>query len=342
MSPEEQKRYARQTVLPGIGAAGQEKLAAAHVLIVGCGGLGGPAAVYLAGAGMGQLTLVDGDEPALSNLHRQVFFRTGASGGKADLLAQHCQQLNPSTRVCAQKTFLNGGNVKALVEAADLVLDCTDDAATKHLLSDACFLLRTPLVYAAAQGFEGYLALFPNQDAEGIHLRDLFPEPDPTLPDCATTGVLPTAVGTVALLQANAALCYLLGIGSPPMNMLLTYNALDNRQHRLKIRKTYQGRVAPPWGNKRPGRAELETTDGDFSTYAGVFSMLEEGREPELPAGVVRLTKRDPLGQCLARMEDGRRYLLYCNSGKLSLVLAAQIRKARPAVEVLSLRGGIS
>lgn len=341
MSPEEKKRYARQTILTGIGPEGQEKLAAAKVLVVGCGGLGGPVAAYLAGAGIGELTLVDGDTPAISNLHRQVFFQTENSAPKAEALAEHCRQLNPCTRVRAQTVYLGPSNIKPLVAAADLVLDCTDDALTKHLLNDACVLLKTPLVYAAAQGFEGYLALFPNQEKDGIHLRDLFPEPDPTLPDCATTGVLPTAVGIVALLQANAAICYLLGIGNPPINTLLTYGALNNQQHRLKIRKTYTKPISLPWSQARPSRADLETTERDFTNYAAVFSMLDEQREPELPEGVTRLTKRNPLGQCLERMEPGNDYLLYCNSGKLSLVLAAQIRKENPEIRALSLKGGI-
>ncbi|MEM9525089.1 MAG: HesA/MoeB/ThiF family protein [Bacteroidota bacterium] len=331
----------RQTILAGIGQEGQEKLANTKALVVGCGGLGGPVAAYLAGAGVGELTLVDGDTPAVSNLHRQVFFQTDNPAPKAEALAKHCRQLNPCTRVRTQKEYLGPNNIKALVTAADLVLDCTDDALTKHLVNDACVLLRTPLVYAAAQGFEGYLALFPNQEKEGIHLRDLFPEPDPSLPDCATTGVLPTAVGIIALLQTNAALCYLLGIGNPPVNTLLTYGALNNQQHRLKIRKTYTKTIAPPWTQTRPSRAELETTKRDFSEYATVFSMLDEQREPELPPNVVRLTKRNPLGQCLEQMEPGKDYLIYCNSGKLSLVLAAQIRKENPEIRAVSLQGGI-
>lgn len=334
------KRYIRQTILPGVGEAGQARLAAAHVVIVGCGGLGGPAAAYLAGAGVGQLTLVDGDEVSLSNLHRQVFFRTGDAGPKARLLAEHCLALNPGTRVRAQVAYLDATNVKPLVESADIILDCTDDATTKHLLNDACFLLETPLVYAAAQTFEGYLALFPNQPG-GIHLRDVFPEPDPTLPDCATTGVLPTAVGTVALMQANAALCYLLGIGEPPIDTLLTYNALTNRQHRLKIRKTYQGEILKPWKSTQPMRANLETTNANFADYDKVFSMLDDTREPDLPEGVIRLTKRNPFGQCLEQMEPGGTYLLYCNSGKLSLVLAAQLQKENPEIKALSLAGGL-
>ncbi len=334
------KRYVRQTILPGVGEAGQARLAAAHVLIVGCGGLGGPAAAYLAGAGVGQLSLVDGDEVALSNLHRQVFFRTDTAGPKARLLGEHCQALNPGTRVRAHEIYLDPGNVKALVGGADIVLDCTDDAATKHLLNDACVLLQTPLVHAAAQTFQGYVALFPNQDG-GVNLRDLFAEPDPNLPDCATTGVLPTAVGTVALLQANAALCFLLEIGAPPIDTLLTYNALTNRQHRLKVRKTYTKSITPPWKTTQPMRAALETTNAEFSDYDQVFSMLDDVREPDLPEGVVRLTKRNPFGQCIEQMEPGGNYLLYCNSGKLSLVLAAQIQKANPEIKALSLQGGL-
>ena len=209
-------------------------------------------------------------------------------------------------------------------------------------MSDACHLLSTPLVYAAVHKYEGYLAVFPNDSREDLHLRDLFPAPDPTLPDCATVGVLPTAVGIVALLQANAAFCYLLNIGDPPVRQLLTYNALDNHQHRLKLKKNYSKPVPEPWKKPALSRAELETdaTLADLPDYDLVFSMLDEQREPELPAGVVRLTKRNPFGQCLERMEPGGKYLLYCNSGKLSLMLAAQIRKHDPEIGVLSLRTG--
>lgn len=335
------KRYSRQTILPGVGEAGQAKLAAARVLVVGCGGLGAPAAVYLAGAGVGELTLVDGDTVSLSNLHRQVIYRTDAIGPKARLLAQHCTELNPGTRVRAHVTFVDVANVKALVEPATLVLDCTDHPATKHLLADACYLLQTPLVYAAAQRFCGYLALFPNAGPDAVHLRDLYPEPDPSLPDCAATGVLPTAVGTVALLQANAALCYLLGIGAPPVDTLLTYDALTNRQHRLAIRKTYPRPIVEPWTEKASPRALMETTTADFSHYDAVFSLLDERREPDLPAGVTRITNRNPLGQCLQKMTPGGAYLLYCQTGTRSLVLAGQIRKAQPEILAFSLRGGV-
>lgn len=331
------KRYSRQTILPGVGEEGQAKLSAASVLIVGCGGLGAPAAAYLAGAGVGEITLVDGDNVAVSNLHRQVIYRTADTGPKARLLAEHCSQLNPCTRVRALVTFLDATNVKALVEAATLVLDCTDHPETKHLLADACHLLQTPLVYAAAQRFSGYLALFPNSGPDDVHLRDLYPGPDPKLPDCATTGILPTAVGTVALLQANAALCYLLGIGEPPVNTLLTYDALTNRQLRLAIRKTYAKEIKSPWMKPTPTRAEMETTNADFSSYDAVFTLLDERREPDLPDGVTRITPRNPLGQCLEKMEPGGRYLLYCQTGMRSLILTGQVRKADPDIEVYSL-----
>ncbi|MBC6996179.1 HesA/MoeB/ThiF family protein [Neolewinella lacunae] len=340
MNTEDEQRYSRQTILPGFGAAGQARLRAARVLIVGCGGLGGPVAAYLAGAGIGHLTLVDGDLPHVSNLHRQVFFHTAAPGTKAEQLAQHCRSLNPGTCVSAQNVYLGPANVRALVSDADLVLDCTDDAATKHLLSDACALLATPLVYAAVQVFSGYVALFPNRGPEAIHLRDLFAAPDPTLPDCATTGVLPTAVGIVALLQTNAALCYLLGIGDPPVDALLTYDALTNQQHRLKIRKTYSAPLSPPWQDAPTPRESLETEEADFGAYDAVFSLLTSAQEPALPAGVIRLSHRDPLGQCRDKMQAGGRYLLYCQTGQRSLVLAAQLRRADPALDVRSLRGG--
>ncbi len=202
--------------------------------------------------------------------------------------------------------------------------------------------LSIPLVYAAAQAFSGYVALFENRPG-GIHLRDLFPDPDPTLPDCATAGVLPTAVGIVALLQANAALCYLLGIGAPPVDCLLTYHALDNTQHRMRLTKTYTQDVPAPWIIPGADRSDLEIAAATLVPpgFDGVYSMLPEDREPELPEGVTRLRQRDPFGQCRELMAPGGRYLLYCNSGKLSLVLAAQLRKAQPDLAVFSLKGGL-
>ena len=329
-------RYARQTILPGVGTAGQEKLSNAKILIIGCGGLGGPVAAYLAGAGVGTISLVDGDVVSESNLHRQVFF-TEVGVGKASALAAHCSSLNPGTRVRALNKMLDGGNIRALVAGHDLVLDCTDAPLIKHALSDACYHLRTPLVYAAAQAFSGYLALFPMAGDDPVHLRDLYSAPDPALPDCATTGVLGTAVGTVALLQANAALCFLLGIGQPPVNQLLTYSALDNAQMKIGIAKTYENPVPKPWA-KSPPTAVREVTAYDPKAYDGVFSLLSEAKEPNLLPGAERLPQRDPRSAALERMEDGKRYLLYCNSGKISLVLAGQLAAARPGVEVVSLR----
>ena len=338
-----ERRYARQTILPEVGSEGQAKLAAARVVIVGCGGLGSPAAAYLAGAGVGTLRLVDGDRPETTNLHRQVFFSAERSGTKAEQLRDHLLELNPEIKVQAVSHHATADNSRTLLSGAALVLDCTDDARTKHLINDACVTLGIPLVYAAAQGYSGYVALFENRPG-GIHLRDVYPEPDPSMPDCATAGVLPTAVGVVAMLQANAALCYLLGIGSPPVDRLLTYHALDNSQHSVKLRKTFTGEVAPPWmGKGGTTRDRLEAVHDTLRPpeYDAVFSMLSEEREPDLPEGVRRLDQRNPFGQCLELMEDGGKYLLYCNSGKLSLVLAAQLAKERPEVEVVSLRGGI-
>ena len=339
-----ESRYARQTVLPEIGKAGQARLARARVVVVGCGGLGSPVAAYLAGAGVGSLRLVDGDRPETTNLHRQPYYDAAAPGSKVEQLRDHLLRLNPTLRISVVPKPLTAANSRVLLTGASLVIDGTDDARTKHLINDACVNLNVPLLYGAAQGFGGYLALFENK-AGGINLRDVYPAPDPSLPDCATTGVLPTAVGIVAMLQANAAICYLLGIGKPPVDALLTYQALDNRQHRVKLRKTYTEAIPAPWADARP-EVDRDTLEVDADTltppgYDGIYSMLSPEREPELPAGVVRLDQRNPFGACQELMEDGKRYLLYCNSGKLSLVLAAQLRKERPAVEVVSLRGGI-
>ena len=268
-----EERYSRQTILEGVGEDGQAKLAAARVVVVGCGGLGSPAAAYLAGAGVGHLRLIDGDVPELSNLHRQVFYRSDVPASKTQQLATHLKQLNPTISVSTAPGKLDESNVRQLLNHSDLVLDCTDDALTKHLINDACVLAGTPLVYAAAQGFAGYVALFENKPG-GIHLRDVYPNPDTNLPDCATAGVLPTAVGIVALLQANAALCYLLGIGDPPIDRLLTYSALDNRQLTVRLKKSYAKAIELPVAATKLSASELEITAATL-TPPGVYPHIQ-------------------------------------------------------------------
>jgi sulfur-carrier protein adenylyltransferase/sulfurtransferase len=220
-------RYARHLALPEIGAAGQRKLAAASVLVVGAGGLGSPAALYLAAAGIGRIGLVDHDRVELSNLQRQVLFATSDIGrGKAVTATARLAALNPSVQLIAHEERLIAGNVERLFAPYDVVIDGTDRLATRYLINDACVLLGKPLVSAAIHRFEGqamtyvpgrspcYRCLHPNS-AEDL------------IPNCATAGVLGVLPGVMGSLQATEAIKLVLGIGEPLAGRLLVFDALS-------------------------------------------------------------------------------------------------------------------
>lgn len=336
---DEQQRYTRQISLDIIGDAGQEKLTAARVAIVGCGGLGALAAAYLAGAGIGFLRLIDGDEPDVSNLHRQVFFKTGEKESKSIALAKHLGKLNPVIDLDAYSSYLDRQNAEELLGDVDLVLECTDQAFVKHLVSDFCALEEIPLVYGAVHKTQGYVALFANQHETDCHLRDLFPEPDSTLPTCAEVGVLNTAAGLIGMLQANEALKWLLGAGESLTNRLLTYDCLTHQQQIIKLAKTFTADLETVW---EAGNYGGQTIDAEQVTWDDLqhwpkgsyqlISLLAAGREPEMLAGAERYQK-SLLGL------PGKK-VFYCQYGRQSLAVAKQLRGQ--GVEAFSLVGGLS
>ncbi len=223
----DRQRYARHLALPEIGLAGQQRLAAASVLVVGAGGLGSPAALYLAAAGVGTLGLVDHDSIELSNLQRQVLFTTAEVGaGKAEAGRAHLAALNPGINVVAHATRLDAANVEALLRDYDVVVDGTDRLAVRYLINDACVLLRKPLVSAAIHRFEGQ-AMSYVPDA-GPCYRCLYPQSSEGLvPNCAEAGVLGVLPGVMGSLQATEVIKILLGIGEPLVGRLLVYDALS-------------------------------------------------------------------------------------------------------------------
>lgn len=220
-------RYARHLALPEIGAAGQQKLAAGSVLVVGAGGLGSPAALYLAAAGVGRIGLLDHDRIEISNLQRQVLFATDQIGqGKARTAKARLDALNPSAEVIAHEERLTAANVERLFAPYDVILDGTDRLATRYLVNDACVLLGKPLVSAAIHRFEGQaMTYLPGRSP---CYRCLYPEsPEDLIPNCATAGVLGVLPGVMGSLQATEAIKLLVGIGEPLAGRLLTYDALS-------------------------------------------------------------------------------------------------------------------
>ncbi len=231
------ERYSRQIILQEIGGAGQEKLLSSKVLIVGAGGLGAPAALYLAAAGVGTPGIIDSDSVDLTNLQRQIIHHTTDLGTeKVDSAKSKIQAINPDVTVRTYKTRATAENIAELIRYHDFVIDGTDNFPAKFLINDACYFEKIPFSHAGILRFDGQLiTVLPG---ETTCYRCIFraPPPEGVVPSCSQAGVLGALAGVIGCLQAAEAIKYLLGIGDLLTNELLTYNALtmDFRKIRLK------------------------------------------------------------------------------------------------------------
>ncbi len=233
-------RYSRHLRLPEVGLAGQQRLAATTMLLLGAGGLGSPAALYLAAAGVGTLRIVDDDRVERSNLQRQVLHAEARIGlPKVASAATTLSALNPRTRIDAVAERLDSGNVERLLEGVDVVVDGADNFAVRYLLNDACVKLGKPLVYGAVHRFEGQVSVFDAGRARGARpcYRCLFPEPPAAAdaPNCSEAGVLGVLPGVVGLLQATEAIKLALGAGEPLAGRLLHFDALGMRFRETRL-----------------------------------------------------------------------------------------------------------
>jgi molybdopterin/thiamine biosynthesis adenylyltransferase len=232
------ERYARHLVLPEVGVAGQQKLLRARVALIGAGGLGSPAAMYLAAAGVGTLCLIDDDRVERSNLQRQVLHTDARVGmAKTDSARIALQALNPSVRVEPVNERLRAANVEALLRDHDVVIDGADNFPTRYLLDAACRRLEIPLVYGAVHRFTGQVSVFDARRDDSPCYRCLFPEPPSAAeaPNCSEAGVLGVLPGVIGMLQATEALKLLLGIGETLVGRLLCYDALAARFRELRL-----------------------------------------------------------------------------------------------------------
>ncbi|PWK89686.1 molybdopterin-synthase adenylyltransferase MoeB [Fulvimonas soli] len=232
------ERYARQLRLPQVGEAGQARLAAAKVVLLGAGGLGAPAALYLAAAGVGRLTLVDDDRVERSNLHRQVIHADARVGmPKTESARLTLAALNPRVRVETRSERLHAGNVEALLAGHDVLIDGADNFPARYLLAAASLRLQLPMVYGAVERFAGQVSVFDPRRAGSPCYRCLFPEPPAAAdaPNCSEAGVLGVLPGIVGLLQATEALKLILGIGEPLVGRLLAFDALAMRFRETRL-----------------------------------------------------------------------------------------------------------
>lgn len=260
------ERYSRHLRLPQIGLQGQEALERARVLLVGAGGLGSPAAFYLAAAGIGFLRLVDDDVVDRSNLQRQILHSESRIGmDKVASAANSLSALNPRVKIEPVKARVTAENVEALIADVDVVIDGADNFPTRYLLSDACVQLGKPLVYGAVHRFEGQVSVFDagRQRGHAPCYRCLFPEPPSAAeaPNCSEAGVLGVLPGIIGLLQANEAIKLLLGIGEPLTGRLLQFDALALRFQEARLRPDPDCAVCAP-NSVFPGYQALQEVCG--------------------------------------------------------------------------------
>jgi adenylyltransferase/sulfurtransferase len=270
---DELARYARHLVLPGIGPEGQRRIASARVLVVGAGGLGSPALLYLAAAGVGTLGIVDDDVVEVSNLQRQVVHGVPDLGLPKTASARTAvADVNPHVRVVEHRERLTTANALDVLSGYDLVLDGTDAFATRYLVSDAAEVLGIPCVWAAIYQFTGQVATFwgaPPAGAEGVTYRDVFPDPPPpgASPDCAEGGVLGAMCGTLGSVMATEAIKLVTGAGETLLGRLATYDALALTWRHLTVRRD----------PAREPVTALLAADGDADPYAAFCGLPPTG-----------------------------------------------------------------
>jgi molybdopterin/thiamine biosynthesis adenylyltransferase/rhodanese-related sulfurtransferase len=345
-------RYARQITLPEIGVAGQEKLRRASVLIVGAGGLGSPAALYLAAAGVGTLGLVDFDRVDVTNLHRQILYGTSSIGRlKLDAARERLEDLNPDVRVVTHEARLTSENSLAIMRDYDVVLDGTDNFATRYLVNDACVLLGKPNVYGSIFRFDGQVSVFATD--EGPCYRCLYPEPPPpgTVPSCAEGGVLGVLPGIVGSLQAAEAMKLITGAGEALVGRLLLFDALRATFRVMRVpRRCDDHAKITQLIDYEEFCNPVQTTDITPTELAAKLSdradvVLIDVREPyEWNAGHLDAATHIPLAQVpqrLAEIPKDRDVVMICRSGGRSAHAQEHLIRQHGYTRVKNLVGGM-
>ena len=365
MTPDELRRYARHVILPEVGLEGQKKIRAASVLCVGAGGLGSPALLYLAAAGIGKLGIIDFDRVELSNLQRQVIYRTGDVGAsKARTAADLIGAINPQVEVQVYAEPFTAQNALDIVTTYDVVVDGTDNFPTRYLVNDACVMLKKPNVYGSIFRFEGQSSLFAPH-LSGPCYRCLYPEPPPPglVPSCAEGGVLGVLPGIIGTIQATETLKLVLGTGTTLLNRLLLFDALEMRFRELKLRRDPQCALC----GERPTIRELTQYEGYCMTATNSNSPLHpdevtvqdmkqaldrpglgikviDVREPEeyklAHVEGVPLLPLSQLPQRVRELDPNQPYYLHCKAGGRSMK-ALEFLRQQGFKSLKSVKGGI-
>ena len=358
LTVEEVRRYSRHLIIPDVGMDGQKRLKNAKVLCVGAGGLGSPSLMYLAAAGVGTLGIVEFDVVDESNLQRQIIHGHSDIGrSKAESARDTVREINPLITVNLHEERLDSSNVMELFAQYDLVVDGTDNFATRYLVNDACVLLNMPYIWGSIYRFDGQASVFWSQ--HGPCYRCLYPEPPPPgmVPSCAEGGVLGVLCGTIGSLQVTEAIKVLTGIGEPMVGSLMVYDALDMTFRKIRVRKDPSCAVC--------GDAPTVTELIDYEAFCGTISdaaaaaardstisvltlrdmlearergdddfLLVDVREPHeyeivsIPGSVLIPKGKFLDGSALVDLPHDRRVVLYCKVGGRSAEALAAVHGA--------------
>ena len=356
MKPTKNELFKRQLTLKEIGEVGQQKLQDASVLVVGCGGLGSPIAVYLAASGIGKIHLVDFDTIAISNLHRQVFYTLeDVDKPKAEVLTTFIKKRAPFTQVRFTNKPVTKENVFNLIENVDIVVDGTDSLPTKYLLNDACVLRNKPLVYGSLYKFDGYVATFnvlQKDKSYSANLRDAFPEIATDIPNCEEAGTLNSIVGMIATQQVNEVLKLITGTGTLLTNQLLIYNSLQNTQLKIKLKPIFlKEKIAKLFKVQTYLDAACAAQNVDFQISATALKekikdanleIIAVLNDLKLPFNVQQTIHIDDFDADKISIDKSKTYIMVCQKGLNSYKATVILRNKYPDLEAFSLTGGIS
>ena len=357
-------RFERQLILPGFGPEGQEKLLRARILVVGAGGLGCPALLYLAASGVGTIGIADGDSVALSNLNRQVLYGEADVGRlKAEVAASRLQAQYPDVRFEALPFFLSVENALEIITRYDLVVDGSDNFPTRYLINDACVLLQKPLVLGAIYQYEGQIAVL-NTGPDAASYRDLFPVPPSAseVPNCNETGVLGVLPGVIGGLQAAEAIKLLTGVGKPLANKTLFYDLRTSSFFEVDIQPHPDARAMLPASaaafqsmhyadNCAPGFNHSSSVAS--ISWPQAFELLNQNKgatlvdireQDEEPALEFPRCIRLPMSRLLSDpgpLASAGDLLLFCRSGVRSIHMARTLQARWDHKRIFSIEGGI-
>ncbi len=375
-TPDELARYQRHLSLAGFGPTAQAKLQSSRVLVIGAGGLGCPILLYLAAAGVGRLTIIDADTVDVSNLQRQVLFTTAEAGQpKALAAAARLRALNPCIAIVPHVARLTRANALDLIRAHDVVVDGSDNFATRYLVNDACVLAGRPLIYGAIQGYEGQASVFNYRN--GPTYRCLFPEPPAagTVPNCSEAGVLGVLPGLIGTVQATETIKVITGIGEPLSGRLLLWNSLTMTSRTLRFAGDPASRAItelPPEGYGetcaviagKAGADEISVlelrgmgvspmsgasqTHGQDAHATFPIQLIDVREEWERALGAIQPSVHVPLGTlgsddaraALASLDPSRDTVVYCAGGVRSLKALVSLRERHGFTAIRSLRDG--